>query len=260
MKHKLEVVSFIVSVVIVTATITQLLADDAKRTKSDGKPPALEADLPKSIDLRSQFKQWNLLPTSQGARNTCSVFTTTSALEFAVSKHYGRGTRLSVEYLNWACNQVIHNETADRGQFFRDLLKGFESHGICSEANMPYRNRFDPQLKPSEAALENAKQIASLGLAIHWIKSWKPKPGISDKNFLEIKSVLAQNYPVAAGASHSRLLVGYLDDSQQAGGGKFLTKDSGKGAFSSVTYEFVKQNVADVFWVETIVKTAATKQ
>jgi hypothetical protein len=260
MRYKLEGVSFIVSILIVSTTIAPLLANDATRTTNDGKPTAVDADLPKSADLRSQLKRWNLLPTSQGARNTCSVFTTTSALEFAVSKHYGKGIRLSVEYLNWACNQVIHNETADRGQFFRDLLKGFERHGICSEANMPYRNRFDPQLKPSETALEKAKQIKSLGLSFHWINPWKPKPGVSDKHLLEIKTVLAKGYPVAAGASHSRLLVGYRDDRQQAGGGKFLTKDSGKGAFSSVTYEFVKQNVADIFWVEAPAKVAATKQ
>ena len=45
----------------------------------------------------------------QGDRGTCSVFTTTSALEFAFSRYMGKSVRLSVEYLNWAANQVTGN-------------------------------------------------------------------------------------------------------------------------------------------------------
>src|SRR5438132_10068920 len=101
--------SIIVGVLIFLGAAGRLLGDDAAITKNEEKHTGLQSDLPKSVDLRRQFKEWKLLPKSQGHRNTCSVFTTTAALEFAVSKHTGRGTRLSVEYLNWACNQVIHN-------------------------------------------------------------------------------------------------------------------------------------------------------
>ena len=241
----------LLSMLIISAASAQLFADKTTEVTNPELRTPTGPELPKSKDLRPQFKTWNLLPKSQRKRNTCSVFTTTAALEFAASKHYGKGTRLSVEYLNWACNQVIHNETVDRGQFFRDLLKGFEKYGICLEADMPYKDRFDPQLKPSEAAIESAKQIESLGLIVHWVKQWNSKPGVTDKHLLEIKKVLAKGYPMAAGANHSRLLVGYRDDAHQAGGGTFLTKDSGAGAFKTVTYEFVKDNVRDLFWVET---------
>lgn len=54
--------------------------------------------------------------------------------------------------------------------------------------------------------------------------------------------------PVAAGASHSRLFVGYVDDEKEPGGGVFLTKDS--GSYSRVTYEFAKTQVNDFFWVD----------
>jgi hypothetical protein len=255
----LERILFLVSVLIVTEAVGTLRADDATTAKNEEKPAVATSDLPKSVDLRPQFKRWNLTPKSQGARNTCSVFVTTGALEFAVSKHYRRGTRLSVEYLNWACNQVIHNETSDRGQFFHDLLRGFQQHGICLEVNMPYKDRFDPQLKPSEVALEKAKEIKSLKPTVHWINPWKPKPGLTDEHLREIKTVLAKGYPVAAGSSHSRLLVGYRDDPRQAGGGVYLAKDSGAGAFNTVTYEFVKQNVGDVFWVEAPATAVSTK-
>lgn len=208
------------------------------------------ADLPKTVDLRPQLISWGLMPRSQGVRNTCSVFVTAEALEFAVSKRLARGTPLSVEYLNWACNQAIRNETADRGQFFHDLLKGFEAHGICPEADMPYRKQFDPAFAPSGKAAERAGEIRRLGLQVHWIHPWKPKPGLTDDHLRQIKGVLARGYPVAAGSSHSRLLVGYADDARQPGGGLFLTEDSGIAAFDSISYAFAKEKVGDVFWVE----------
>src|SRR5579872_1042008 len=70
----------------------------------------------------------------------------------------------------------------------------------------------------------------------------------------EIKAVLAMGWPVAAGAGHSRLLVGFRDDPRQAGGGVFLTKDSAPGSFEEVTYQFVKTDVGDVFWVQAVGK------
>ncbi len=77
---------------------------------------------------------------------------------------------------------------------------------------------------------------------------------MTEGQFHEIKAVLAMGWPVAAGASHSRLLVGFRDDSQQPGGGFFIAKDSGAGGYRQVTYKFVKRKVADVFWVEALAK------
>lgn len=231
-----------------------LRADDQPAGKQEGKQPT---KLPKSVDLRPQLKKWGLEPRSQGARNTCSVFVTTGALEFAVSKHFGRGTALSVEYLNWASSDVTGNPTD--GGFFHDLLKGFEQHGICLEPAMPYQKQFDPKLKPSEKAKEKAKEIHELDLHIRWINPWKPKPGLTEEHLQEMKAVLAKGYPVAAGSSHSRLFVGYVDDTRQPGGGLFVTKDSGAAAYNTLTYEFVNEKVGDVFWVEAPAKPAAKK-
>ena len=75
-------------------------------------------------------------------------------------------------------------------------------------------------------------------------------PGLTDQQLREIKETLASGWPVAAGSSHSLLLVGYVNDLKQPGGGVFITKDSGKAAFDSVTYEFAKTKIGDVFWVE----------
>src|SRR5207244_9836536 len=135
--------------------------------------------------------------------NTCSVFVTAGALEFALSKHFNRGFPVSVEYLNWACNNVIGNKTDDRGQFFHDLLKGYEQYGVCFEGDMPYRPRFEPELRPTLQALARAKEVNGLEFKVHWGNPWKPQPGLTEEHLKEIKRVLAKGYPVAAGSSHS---------------------------------------------------------
>lgn len=222
---------------------SSLFADDAK-------PVPTESKLPAEVDLRPQFEDYGLGPRRQGRRNTCSVFTTVAAMEFALAKQTGKGDPLSVEYLNWACNQVINNKTQDRGQFFHHLLKAYDEYGICTESEMPYTRRFDPDLAPSEEAKRQAKEISDKGFKIHWIKRWRSGSGLNDKQFAEAKEVLASGLPVASGASHSRLLVGYADDPEQPGGGVFYTKDSGSGKFSQVNYEFAKTKMNDAFWVE----------
>ncbi|MCC6124363.1 MAG: C1 family peptidase [Pirellulales bacterium] len=206
------------------------------------------AALPANVDLRPEFKKFGFEPKRQGKRGTCSVFTVTSAMEFAIAKRLGKSAPLSVEYLNWAANQVIHYH-AD-GQFFHNLLKGYERYGICREALMPYRKKFDPALAPSEEARSDAKKIGSVPVAISWIKPWGRKAGLTDEQMNQIKERLVQGWPVAAGAGHSRLLVGYRDDSERPGGGLFVTKDSGKGAYAEVTYEWAKAHLVDVFWIE----------
>ena len=72
------------------------------------------------MDLRPEFKKLGLAPERQGDRGTCSVFVTKSALEYAYSRHLAKSVKLSVEYLNWAANQVTGQHSD--GQFFRDLL------------------------------------------------------------------------------------------------------------------------------------------
>jgi hypothetical protein len=213
-------------------------------------PDKAAVALPAEVDLRPELLKYGLGPRRQGRRNTCSVFTTAATIEFALSKAEGKGEKLSVEYLNWACNQIIGNKTQDRGQFFRDLLKGYDRYGICTEAEMPYRRRFDSELSPSEEASKQAKGLRARDFQIHWIVRWKMKSGLTDQQMHEIHRVLASGYPVAAGAAHSRLLVGYRDDAKPPGGGEFLTKDSGSGSFGGVSYEFVRTEVNDVFWVE----------
>jgi hypothetical protein len=180
------------------------------------------------------------------------VFTSCAALEFALAKSRGRAERMSVEFLNWAASQAAGRPSD--GAFFHDALAGFERFGICSESALPYRASYDAALAPEPATLAAAAALRDETrdkLVVHWIVPWQAHHfGVNDEQFAAIKSTLARGYPVAAGSGHSRLLVGYRDDAARAGGGVFATQDSGLARFDEVTYEFVRNDVADVYWVE----------
>jgi hypothetical protein len=255
---QIRAVAGVFSSILASALVQFAAADDAKplatteAAKTAG-PKAGESkpdQLPAEVDLRPALEKFGLGPRRQGRRNTCSVFTTAAAFEFALAKHRGEGEPLSVEYLNWACNQVIGNKTEDRGQFFHHLLRAFRQHGVCAESDMRYRRRFDPEFSPSDDAKKHAKEIGNEAFDVHWIKRIRPEARLTDEQFLEIKQTLAKGFPVAAGASHSRLFVGYKNDETKPGGGIFFTKDSGEGRFAEVTYEFAKKELNDAFWVE----------
>ncbi|MFN0207075.1 MAG: C1 family peptidase [Planctomycetota bacterium] len=212
---------------------------------------AAPQSLPASVDLRPDFDAHGVLPRGQGPRGTCSVFATSDAIEFALAKHRGRAESLSVEFLNWAA-ACFAGADSD-GAFFHNALGGYERFGICSESLMPYRAQYEASLVPSRQAFNHAatmREECRGALVVRWIVPWQPNRfGVDEAQFRQIKEVLASGYPVAAGSGHSRLLVGYRDDSAQPGGGIFITKDSAIGGFGEVSYEFVRKDVADVFWV-----------
>jgi len=117
--------------------------------------------LASSIDLRPTFEKWDLGPRVQGKRNTCSAFTIAGSLEYALVSKRERGTRLSVEFLNWASNQALR-QTKDGG-FFSYLWRGFMIYGICPEQDMPYQDKFDPEREPIRKQGNTHWSCVSLG-------------------------------------------------------------------------------------------------
>lgn len=214
--------------------------------------PALPLPVPEAVDLRPKLESLGLTPRAQGARGTCSIFTTCSALEYALAVQSGAPVRMSPEFLNWAGSQACG--WPSDGNFFHNALAGFDRFGICPEEAMPYRASYDPGLAPSVPALASARELRQgdgAGLVVHWIVPWQPNRfGVTEAQLEEIRALMRSGYPVAAGASHSRLLVGYRNDPNLPGGGAFLTLDSALARFDEVSYAFVGTEVADVFWIE----------
>ena len=242
-----------------------------------GDPPgdpaarAASAVLPASADLRPRLEAYGLSPRVQGHRGTCSVFTVTGAIEYALARTGERVPPLSPEFLNWALNRAVGKD--DDGGFFSDLWRGFEAHGICPEADMPYRPSFDPALQPSREAVDHARGPLGKGLRIHWIKRWDPKRGLQEDELLEARRALAAGWPVCGGFlwprreewkdgvlqfrprqgvrdGHSVLLVGYRDDPSLPGGGLAIIRNTaGPARFGFLTYEYLLAYMNDAVWI-----------
>lgn len=227
----------------------------------------------KSVDLRPFLQKWKLRPRLQGDRETCSVFVVTEALEYALATKQNKGTKLSVEYLNWAGNQK-GKENGDGG-CFSELWAGYEAYGICPNFKMPYQEDFDPDFKPSDEAIAQAKELKSQGLKLRWIKEWDVNKGVDERQLAEIKKTLDRRWPVGGGFlwpenrkweaenvlkvvpraevvdGHSVLLVGYCDDPTQPGGGVFLFRNTaGSRRESLMTYEYALAYMNDAIAVE----------
>jgi hypothetical protein len=233
---------------------------------------AEQAALPAAVDLWPAFTQWGLEPSRQGARPTCSVFVVAGALEFAVAKRQGRGTRLSVEFLNWAANDVCGEK--EDGGFFSDLWKGFAAHGICAASNLPYRAKFEPSQAPPAEALAEAKTRLGLGLRFNWIKEWNVHTGLTEAHVEGIKRALDRGWPVCGGLrwpkreewiedvlqmcpsnavrdGHSVLLVGYRDEPGQPGGGVFIFRNTSRGGRDGfMPYAYARAYMNDAAWVD----------
>jgi hypothetical protein len=224
-----------------------------------------------SVDLRPAFEKFGLQARAQGSRGTCSVFVVVGSVEYAASRQRHQCEPLSVEFLNWAANDS--GGTHDDGANFAQLWRGCAEHGIALEAEMPYRDKFDSSLRPSDKAVAQADGIRSLGLRFHWIKEWDSSKGVSDEQFEAIKATLRKKWPVCGGFlwpkheawkggvlqmcprdetmdGHSVLLVGYRDDAAQPGGGVFLIRNSaGPARDLLLPYAYVKQYMNDAAWI-----------
>ncbi len=246
-------------------------ADAASEPLAEGEASAAPDHRPSAVDLRPAFQKWGLDTRRQGSRGTCSAFVVAAAIEYAVGTHEREATRLSVEFLNWASNQTT--KTPQDGGFFSDLWNGCAQFGICPDVDMPYLDRFDPAVQPSEQALGHAKRIKSLGLQLHWIKEWNPHRGLTDDQLAGIKRTLQQRWPVCGGFlwpkqprwengvlqmcpreavrdGHSVLLVGYRDDPAMPGGGVFLIRNTGGDSPDGLmTYEYVRTYMNDAVWI-----------
>ncbi len=209
------------------------------------------APVPRTSDLRPAFAAFALPPRAQGARPTCSIFTTVAVFEFALARATGATTRLSVEYCNWAANAATGR--GDDGDFFHCALAGHERFGLCRDELWPYGAAFDAAATPSPDALVDAGRRLALtpaGLKVRWLRWPDGKPGLDDAQFADVLATLQRGWPVAAGSGHSRVLVGYRDEAGAAGGGVFRTLDSALGSFAEVPAAFVRHELFDVFTVE----------
>jgi len=140
-------------------------------------------------------------------------------MEYALARRLDRGVPLSVEFANWAANRVIDRD--QDGHFFWEVIKGYEAHGICGEAEMPYAAEFRADRQPSEAALASAAKLKHPRLTFHWVRPYDGKTGLGLEEGQEsTRSLLdrALREPGARGVAASAVERHPCDDVPEAAG------------------------------------------
>lgn len=225
-------------------------------------------------DLRPLFEKYGIGIYDQGDRGTCSVFAVTGLLEFEYARKQGKAIPLSVEFLNWASNQIT-GEMED-GSYFSDAVMALKKYGVCSDELFPYYIRnYSRKAEPSKSAIKEARQRRDARLI--WIKEWDPETGMSDEQIMEVKKQIINEHPVAIGFQwpkkdtlyrktengimtippregvfdgHSVIIVGFRDTSDVPGGGYFIFKNShgmqfGENGFGKMPYAYAGKYAND---------------
>jgi len=276
------------AVVRIVAMCALVLAIDALVFALDARQSAIVArgaDLASAVDLRPQIKERGLAVRDQGDRLTCSVFAMTFLIEYQAigSREAPRGLDLSEEYLNWAGNELAGPPFQDGGKFSR-FINAFETWGIATAAQMPYRGRFDPAdpVAPTQAVIASARSAFASRYPFTQIKSWDNSTGLTGSQLRTILDMLRAGRPIAASAwwqynyvtddvagvplardypraqnsvfmdapmfdGHSIDLVGFREDPQFPGGGYFIFRNSYGSDFGHDGYGFVSFNYIRTF-------------
>ncbi|MFA6126037.1 MAG: NPCBM/NEW2 domain-containing protein [Bacteroidales bacterium] len=226
------------------------------------------------FSLKPLFDEYGLTIRNQGGRGTCSVFAIVGLMEFEYAHRANRKVNLSVEYLNWASNQVT-GETED-GSFFSDALDGLHKYGICEDSLFPYyAANYTKKVAPSAAALKDGwKRRKAENI---WIKQWDPNTGMTEDQIQQVKAQIRSGHPVAIGFQwpkgedrfrkfengmmsippregvfdgHSIIMVGYKEDPGARGGGYFTFRNShgsgyGVEGYGKMPYEYLSNYAND---------------
>jgi hypothetical protein len=213
------------------------------------------------VDLRPGFQLYGLSPRGQGSRGTCSVFVVMSAYEYLLGRAGGSKTRISPEFINWASNQISHDNRD--GSYFLHALEGVSRYGICSETDYPYTDVYDASRAPGKDLLRIAETNShamdnTLHPVLTWISPHGARAGLSDKQIDRMIQVLQDGWPVGIGSAHSLLLVGYEGPANDYSKGVFHVLDSAQVNFRTVDYAYIKDQVSDVFYLSTTQKAPFT--
>jgi hypothetical protein len=231
--------------------------------------------LPREVSLIAEFQKLGLPPRVQGERDTCSLFAITALAEYESARRSpSPHRRLSEEFLIWAGNEASGLK-GDQAMFYK-AVHGLNALGICTEESMPYADRSDAKRRPSEKALNDAKERSGRW-KVEWIKRWDLQRSLTDAEIRHIKQALAQGHPVACGFrwpkemkgheilavppsdkvfdGHSVALVGYEEDSSKPGGGVFWFRNSngprwGVDGYGIMSFAYARAYANDAVWLQ----------
>jgi hypothetical protein len=206
-------------------------------------PASLGSSLPSSVRLTPRLPEVR----DQGARGTCVAFAATALREYLA----GRETRLSEQFLHWACKEL---DGVNRpGTYLRTAMSALARHGVCRGASWPYNPLPLPHNEgqgppPPEALTEalgfqmpNARTVEPQ-LPAHYremlagtegragspvvvgtlaFNSWFLSPATHRTGRITLP--LPGERPIGG---HAWCIVGYVDDPTVPGGGYFIVRNS----------------------------------
>jgi hypothetical protein len=199
------------------------------------------------VDLRGAIVRKGMSVRHQEGRGTCSVFTTTFLLEYAYTELCDRWTAdFSEEYLNHVTNLATGD--VNDGDFFHNIIRGYETYGIVTESTLPYRPEgysFDGYYLPPDAVSAGNFMISSnQKMRAVFIRPWDGTEGLTSVQMQDILAALRRGTPVGVGRSHSMPVVGFRLDANEPGGGVFLFQNSWGTGWGDQGYHY--ESFADV--------------
>ncbi len=147
--------------------------------------------LPTQVNLRPEMEALRVNFIQQGARNTCGLFSASTALELRL-RRLGVDLDISEQFMVWAATK--EGIDVSDGLAMRDLARVLGKHGFCREEFMPYQPNEAKTLIPPQHALDDA---AAMPLAYaRALTSNGARPGLDREDLLAICRVLARGSPV----------------------------------------------------------------
>jgi hypothetical protein len=225
-----------------------------ERGQLDSSQPEFQSD----VDLRGAIARKGMSVRNQRDRGTCSVFTTTVLLEYAYTELCDRWTAdFSEEYLNHVANLATGD--VNDGDFFHNIIKGYETYGIVTESSLPYRPdsySFDGYYLPPDVVsagifmLSNKQKMRTV-----FIRPWDGTEGLTSSQLQDILAALRRGTPVGLGRTHSMPIVGFRLDDNEPGGGVFLFQNSwgttwGEQGYHYESFAAVQAETSDAFFFE----------
>ncbi|MBI2711706.1 MAG: hypothetical protein HYX41_02420 [Bdellovibrio sp.] len=141
-----------------------------------------------TVDLRGEIARRGIAIRHQGDRPTCSVHAMTFLLEYAYTTYCGlHYQNLSEEYLNHVAN--LATGRTDDGDFFSNILAGYNKFGVVTESQLPYQATYDYyHFNLSNELIQMGKYHIGpyAKMTGTWIREYAPTPGLSDAEMGQI--------------------------------------------------------------------------
>lgn len=155
---------------------------------SDRRPEALAVALPEHVDLTNEHP----LAWDQGTLGSCTGHAVAGMIECVRAKQGLDWMNPSRLFLYYHGREAMNTTQIDSGAQLRDVVKGVEKYGVCTEGTWPYGKTYTStfRLKPDAAAYAEAERFQ----ATEYLR-------LQGVRVEELKACLAEGFPFVFGTA-----------------------------------------------------------